>query len=120
MQPPLHNGSPLKPMKYVVEIYHPGNPSNVLASFASSGPFLAIQAGDVLNPRTWGHSARGDLDKLEGRVLMVVSVDHLLWENAEAVTHKTLLYTVAFEDTDHFRQNRAMWRFRYGRVPLSD
>lgn len=70
-------------LSYMLEIYEPGSESasDCLVSFMSDDVFPKFSVGDYLNL----------LDIQE--VLIVNKIEHLIWENEDRVSFKTLIYT---------------------------
>jgi hypothetical protein len=72
---------------YEVEVYYPKSRENVLHTFQSSTPFMAIGKGELLDPSeisgTWSPI----------RLLQVVQVVHVLREKEEQIVHKAMVYT---------------------------
>jgi len=72
---------------YMIEIYEPGSSRNVWVSFHSETPFLSIYPGDVLNTIAW------ETPGPQGKIIRVSSLEHLIWENGDSVSHKIMINT---------------------------
>ena len=68
----------MKSIKYVLEIYSPENPQEILRSFEATDPFILISCGSILNPSQW-------TDRYEGQLLRVSKVEHGISEG-EGIT----------------------------------
>jgi hypothetical protein len=82
----------VKPVRYLLEIYVPGNVDSLLANFEAESPFMAISKGDFLNPRSWYGA-----DKY--KLLRAVNVEHILLEGETRTTHKVCVFTESLEDS---------------------
>ena len=101
-----------KPARHLVQIFAPGSCDEVAWTAESAGPFVAFARGDVLNSSLWDP---GDLPaELRNHILVVVSVEHVLWESDKAVSHLVLVYTAVAPDTRATRLARDALRRRYG------
>lgn len=95
--------------KYALEIYSPGCWDDVLCSVESDTPFLPIQKGDVINPRTWSSHYSAKLkDAYEERefgvVLKVVGIEHFIVEYKDDFTqHKLGVFTTVLDDVKESR-----------------
>jgi hypothetical protein len=102
----------VKPARYLVQIFAPASCDEVAWTAESAGPFMAFARGDVLNSSLWDP---GDLPaELLNNILIVVGVEHVLWESDEAVSHLVLVYTAVAPDTRATRLARDALRRRYG------
>jgi hypothetical protein len=72
---------------YVVEVYYPKSRKDLLHTFESSTPFMAIGKGDLLDPSEWS----GNWSPI--RFLQVAQVVHVLREKDEQIVHKAMVYT---------------------------
>ncbi len=79
------------PSKYILEVYNPRSKKDVWLSWESKSPFMAISAGDVINPTTWP-GAESPVN-----LLRVTRVEHVIWGGLEEAKHKVMVYT---EETD--------------------
>lgn len=82
---------------YALEIYLPGGTADVAAVFESDTPFMAINIGDILNPRLW------KTFDYQGEVLRVVKLEHFIWETQGIVKHKIGVFTEAVSDDEGTR-----------------
>ena len=82
---------------YSLEVYEPGSIDTVWENFQTSSPFLAIHAGDIINPSTWPGS------RSPQRVLRVTSVEHLIWGKQGETKHKLMVFTEEVEGTRELR-----------------
>jgi hypothetical protein len=98
--------------KYALEIYRPGNRGDdVACTIESDEPFLLIQKGDLINPRTWTshyYNNLFSLSDLSGRphgvVLRVTGIEHFLVQTEQGFSqHKLGVFTEAVDDTDKAR-----------------
>jgi hypothetical protein len=98
--------------RYVLEIYLPGNSGYDAACVIESDlPFLQIQKGDFINPRTWpsGYSANLhayiDNNKYPyGIVLRVTAIEHFIILKQDGFTqHKLGIFTEAVDDVAESR-----------------
>ena len=100
-------------MTYALHIYLPGNSGyDVGATLESEEPFLPIQRGDVINPRTfnshYASHARGDVDPEQfphGIVLRVTGFEHFIVQNEEneITRHGIGIFTEAIHDVAETR-----------------
>ena len=92
--------------RYVLEIYLPDNPGSDSACLLDSDePFLTIQKGDLINPRTWNSHYSGNLkastdQKTYGIVLRVTGAEHFISqrEDGTIIEHRIGIFTEAVED----------------------
>lgn len=98
--------------RYALEIYLPQNPgSDTACTIEADEPFLPIQRGDLINPRTWTshyfNNLRGSLDEGEypyGVLLRVTGVEHFLIQREEGFSqHRLGVFTEAVSDTAESR-----------------
>ncbi len=75
----------MKAIKYVLEIYSPENPQEILRSFEATDPFILISCGSILNPSQW-------TDRYEGQLLRVSQVEHGISEG-EGITQTLMVHT---------------------------
>jgi hypothetical protein len=102
----------MKPARYLVQIFAPGSCDEVAWTAESAGPFMAFARGDLVNSSLW---APGDLPaELRNHILIVVSVEHVLWESDKVVSHLVLVYTAVAPDTRATRLAPDALRRRYG------
>lgn len=87
--------------KYKIEIFGPGNTTDLLMYYKSSSPFMSIHSGDIINPVAWG--IKGFSSKY---VLQVKGVEHILWESKNEIEHKICLFTEKIENTAEIRLNK--------------
>ena len=77
----------MKSVVYTVEVYYPESRKDILHTFESSTPFMAIGQGDILDPSemsgTWSAI----------RLLQAVQVVHVIREKDEHIEHKAMVYT---------------------------
>ena len=73
--------------EFSLEIYMPGSRENLWVTFSSNTPFMAIHAGDIINPNTWEGS------QSPMKVLRATGIEHIIWETNGAVRHKIMIYT---------------------------
>lgn len=95
-------------MKYQLEIFPPGNKYDTCCSMESDAPFMAIQKGDLINPRTWDphwfQTLRDSFPTEHGAVLRVTGVEHLLTWTPDGITRHILqIYTEGLEDVEESR-----------------
>jgi len=88
---------PSRPIEYTLEVHEPGSADDVAWSVTTSGPFLAIAPGDLLNPGNFDTSASST------KLLLVVKVEHILWETQAAVKHTLRVFTRVVPDTREVR-----------------
>jgi hypothetical protein len=92
--------------KYRLEIYPPGNEGyDVVCHIESDEPFLPIQRGDLINPRTWNAQNSGNLQVSHGEtefgiVLRVTGIEHFIVQrdDNEFSQHKLGVFTEAVDD----------------------
>lgn len=92
--------------RYKLEIYPPGNHGlDVVCVVESDVPFLPIQKGDLLNPRSWNSQNSGNLRAAHGEteygiILRVTGVEHFISqrEDDDFFQHKLGVFTEAVED----------------------
>ena len=84
--------------EYSLEIFMPSSYDDVWVVFTSPTPFMAISAGDILNPSIWEDS------QSPMKVLRVVGLEHLIWEVGGSVKHKIDVYTEEVEGTREVRR----------------
>jgi hypothetical protein len=88
------------PNEYHLEIYQPGNRRDVWVSFQSTSPFMPIAAGDLLNPGIWSGS------ESPRKLLRVVNVQHIIWENRGEAKQKIMIYSEEVENRDELIWSR--------------
>jgi hypothetical protein len=84
----------MKTIEYVLEIYVPGSRSDQWVKFSAAAPFMAIQPGDILEPRHWG----GREFPYQSQVLRVVEARHHIFEekaNPTKIKHLIQVFTEA-------------------------
>jgi hypothetical protein len=97
-QPAGSGSAPQKRVtEYTLEIYEPNSIHDLWVFFKSSTPFLAISKGDLMNPSIWPGS------QAPMKILRVVDVEHIIWENENEIKHKLMLYT---EEVDVAKEPR--------------
>jgi hypothetical protein len=84
-------------MEYHLEIYAPGSARDVWISFEADSPFMAMSAGDIVNPGLWEGS------ESPMKVLRVVTVEHLVWLAGGTPKQKVMVFTEEAEGTDELR-----------------
>jgi hypothetical protein len=82
-------------MEYQLEIYERGghnNEDDCIKVFTSSAPFAPLQAGDLLDTSSWGHTG--------GKMRRIVSVGHAIVEKpalgidpSGRLINRTLIHT---------------------------
>ena len=82
---------------YTLEIYLPGGVADVAVTFESDTPFMAINIGDILNPRLW------TAFDYQGEVLKVAKLEHFIWETQGVIKHKIGVFTEAVSDDEDSR-----------------
>jgi hypothetical protein len=87
--------------KYILEIYEPNSVHDLWVVFESLTPFLAISKGDLMNPSIWPGS------QAPMKILRVVEVEHIIWENENEIKHKLMVYT---EEVDVAKEPRLSTR----------
>jgi len=75
----------VKQVKYVLEIYEPGNVLDKMKTIESSSP-IYIATGDFIAAGAWEGFRVSDR-------FQVVAVDHGIWEVGDVVIHKLMVYT---------------------------
>lgn len=90
------DGNPL-PVRYVLNICEPGETGTMAAVFEAETPFMAISAGDIVNPGLWPTS------QAPLRVYRVTSVEHMIYSNGVHQTHLVVVYTEDVEGTLELR-----------------
>ncbi len=85
----------MKQVKYILEIYEPGNVLDVMKTIESASP-IQIAAGDFIAAGAWEGFRVSDR-------FQVVVVDHGIWELEGVVIHKIMAYTKRI-DADTVRQ----------------
>ena len=95
-------------VRYVLEIYPPGNFMDVLAAIEAPVPFASVAVGDLINPRAWFGHYRDALERYcpgrkHGVVLRVTGLEHLISANGQSFFHKILIFTEALDDTEESR-----------------
>ena len=95
--------------RYALEIYLPGNSgSDVACTIESDEPFLPIQRGDLINPRTWTSHYASNLASYRpsqyGILLRVIGIEHFIIQRDEGFSqHKLGIFTEAVDDLDTSR-----------------
>jgi hypothetical protein len=96
--------------RYVLEIYLPGNRGYDVACYMESDePFLPIQKGDIINPRTWTSHYSSNLRASYGKtkfgiVLRVSGIEHFIVQTEEGFSqHKLGIFTEALDDVAESR-----------------
>jgi hypothetical protein len=96
--------------RYALEVYLPGNlGTDVACSIESDEPFLPIQRGDLINPRTWTAHYSGNLqshvqEREYGVVLRVTGVEHFILQREVGFgQHKLGIFTEAVDDVEGSR-----------------
>jgi len=69
-------------LSYMLEIYEPGSDDDCLCGFSSTTPFPKISEGEHLNMYDFSIKLR------------VSKIIHLVWQNDNLVSFKTMIYTV--------------------------
>jgi len=90
----------MKTTKYILEIYEPGSAYDCWVSFESENPFQGINTGNLLNPGIWEETMHPT------KLAKVVSVEHIIFETENRVTHKLCVYTEAVPNTPEVKMNR--------------
>lgn len=89
---------------YMLEIYRPGSMYDVLVYLGSDTPFMTIQTGDIINPRT----LENVVEQLSPRtVLRVLGVEHMIWEGQGIMKHKLCVFTSEAPDSAEERVSTA-------------
>lgn len=97
--------------RYAIEIYPPNNLGlDVTCRMESEEPFLPIQRGDLINPRTWSKHYYDQLQSYHpsqyGIVLRVIGIEHVIVQepDGDGFIHHTLrIYTQAADDLEESR-----------------
>ena len=96
--------------RYALEIYLPGNAgTDVACSIESDEPFLPVQRGDLINPRTWTAHYSTNLqshvaDRQNGAVLRVTGIEHFIIQRESGFSqHKLGVFTQAVDDVAESR-----------------
>jgi hypothetical protein len=92
--------------RYILDIYLPGNSGDDIAChMESDDPFLPIQKGDLINPRTWNphyfSNLRSDVgENPYGIVLRVTGTEHYIiqQEDESMSNHRICIFTEAVSD----------------------
>jgi hypothetical protein len=73
--------------RYILEIYEPDSADDVLTTFDSDEPFMAIEVGTLLTlpDRT---------DPLE-----ITNVEHIIWSSPNGARHKACIFTKTASNT---------------------
>jgi hypothetical protein len=96
--------------RYALEIYLPGNSGrDVTCLIESDEPFLPIQKGDVINPRSWTHHYFETLQSYHpsefGVLLKVTGVEHFIFQREDGFSqHKLGIFSVAVDDLEESRK----------------
>lgn len=97
-------------MQYELHIYPPnGIGGDVCGVLQSTQPFMSIQRGDILNPRTWNeHWSQIYTQTPEcphGFLLRVIGLEHQIVQmKDETITrHVIMVYTQAVDDVEESR-----------------
>lgn len=83
--------------RYCIEIYEPESTRDVLVSFYSDDPFLAISQEDAINLAAFPEGQTS----LPG-CLRVTRVEHLLFESESGAKHKLCVYTARVQDAETY------------------
>lgn len=95
--------------RYILEVYQPGSMYDALVVVESDMPFMTIQMGDIINPRSFENV----VDFLSpGTVLRVVGVEHVIWEGQGVAKHKLCVFTKEAPDTAEERIRTYVWSGR--------
>lgn len=93
------------PIKYQLEIYRPNNSGYDSCCFMESdSPFLPIQKGDLINPRTWNSHYSNiytEFPEFEyGIILRVTGFEHFIVQREDGFisSHKIGIFTEAISD----------------------
>jgi hypothetical protein len=98
-------------LKYMIDIYLPNNPGTDVTFHAESDkPFLPIQKGDLINPRTWNSHYSSSLrastaETPYGIILRVTGVEHFIvqQEDESLSRHGIGVFTEAVSDVAESR-----------------
>lgn len=85
----------MKPVTFNLEIYGPGDTEDAAFNVDAETPFQSFQRGDLINPRYGGFS---HVEKLKGKLMRVVSVEHGLDELDNGIRQYIRVYTELAED----------------------
>jgi len=69
-------------ISYMLEVYEPGSINDVISSYSAETPFPTISKGDIL-----------DFIKMDGTRVRATEIIHLVWENDNRLSFKTMIYT---------------------------
>ena len=85
---------------YILEIYEPDN-MEVLDTFQSNIPFLAIAKWDLINQSTLCEWKYG----WDSEILVITALEHILWsgKDSDSTSHKICVYTTRVENTEALR-----------------
>src|SRR5689334_9350498 len=89
---------------YAIDIYLPGNPgTDIACTIESDLPFLPIQKGDLINPRTWTthyfELHKSYHESKYGIVLRVTGVEHFIHQGESGFRqHRIGVFTEALDD----------------------
>ncbi len=75
----------MKQVKYVLEIYEPGNVLDKMKTIESSSP-IHLSVGDFIAAGAWEGFRVSDR-------FQIVAVDHGIWEFGDLIIHKLMVYT---------------------------
>jgi hypothetical protein len=94
-------------MEYRLEIYALGghNEDNCIKVFTSTAPFAPLQAGDLINASSWGHTG--------AKFLRALSVEHVIVEKpalgidpSGKIINRTLIHTEGVRDGARYEAPR--------------
>lgn len=98
-------------MLYELHIHRPNNKiDDAFCILKSETPFMAINAGDLLNPRSWmsgGSNIYDENPEFEfGTVLRVTSLEHIIiqLEDETITRHQIMIFTEGVEDLEESRK----------------
>jgi hypothetical protein len=77
----------MKPIVYMLEIYHPSSDREVWTTFKSTLPFMSIQPGDLIDSSIWPGPYNGI------KKLAVTQLEHAISERESYVEHKIRVFT---------------------------
>lgn len=80
-----------KPMRYYLEVYEPGRADVVCISAIASTSFIALNAGELIDPKRWPDS------RSPQRLLRIVNLEHVFWETPERHCHKVMAFTEEYD-----------------------
>ncbi len=83
----------LKPMRYRLQVYLPGESSDPVIIIESAGPFMTFQRGDFIDPRAWDSGKWPGVESLKGKVLSVKKITHHVTELDGFTKHSISIYT---------------------------